>query len=298
MALTPKQLTALRLLRRYFYLRTAHFKGEFIRLGLLRKDDDSAVTRGVLGQLERKLGFIRRHEPKMVNENGHPAPIFVLTVKGAAALAQELNDCSMLLTVEPNFRDWMSLNHYCALSSLHLTIDQAVAAQDYVKLHALYFEHEVINPAAAGGQKYRLHTTVSTNPTVYCCADSAMEVEVKGYRRALVIEYETGADGNPARVAAKKAKGHHGLATKQLFTRFFPGARDMRVLCFCPYESWMHHLRRELKERPGAEYWLFCDTRSVKPETFLHGEIFFDVSRGPFPLIAPPSPGPGPREGR
>src|SRR5438067_29851 len=100
MALTPKQRAAMRLLRRYFYLRTAQIRKELIRLGLLKRDDDGAATRGIIRSLE-KLSYIRRYEPKLVGDGGTVAPIFVLTILGSAALAQDLNDCSMLLTVEP-----------------------------------------------------------------------------------------------------------------------------------------------------------------------------------------------------
>lgn len=299
MALTPKQRATLLRLRRSFYCRTAQIRKELIRLGLLKKDDDGAHTRGIIRSLE-KLGYVRRYNPKLIGDGGTVAPIFVLTILGSAALAQDLNDCSMLLTVEPNFKDWMSLDHHCAVGELHVTTDRAFERQDYVKLRALYFEHEVIKPDAEDpSKKFRLYTVVTESPRIPCCPDSAMEIEVKGWRRCLLTEYETGADGSPARVAAKKHKGHFGMASKQLYKRFFPEARDSRVLAFCPYESWMNHLRSEMKGKPGAEFWLFCDTRKVTPETFLHGDIFYSVDKGPFALVPPPVPAsPPPGEGR
>src|SRR5439155_1358503 len=116
-------------------------------------------------------------------------------------------------TIEPNFADWMSLTHYCALSSLHITIDAAFAQQNRVRMHKLFFEHEVINASAEKGAPFRLHTTVNPLPAIYCCPDSAFEIEISNHRRAIFIEREMGSD-LPARVVAKKHKGYALLAEK------------------------------------------------------------------------------------
>src|SRR5438552_6234699 len=102
----------------------------------------------------------------------------------------------------------------------------------------------------------RLHTEVNDFPKIYCCPDSAFETELNGNRRAWYVEYETGADGSPMRVVAKKHKGYAGLAQGK-FKRHFPEARSLRVLCFCPSPGWRDAMRREMKGKPGEELWLF-----------------------------------------
>ena len=225
-------------------------------------------------------------------------PIYVLTMKGSCELAAQTGDCSLILTVEPTFRDWMSLNHYCALADLHWKIDTAINAQSYVKQHGLYFEHEVIcSSAKEPWKKYRLNTRVSDK--LYCCPDSAFETEVNGCRRAWMVEREMGSD-TPGRVMAKKHKGHHALAAGKLYQRWFPQAADMRVLAVCPNAGWRDLLRREFIERhgeltklkPGAELWLFVDVHDVTPEKFLHEPIFYTVDRGPLPFVPRPAASP------
>ncbi len=290
MAVTARDLDILRLLRRYYYLRTAQ-----IRDVVAPHDDEGSITRGRLRKLQ-EAGYIRRHQPKMTDGLSATAPpIFILTIKGSAVLATETGDCSQILTVEPTFRDWMSLNHYCALSSLHITIDAAFALQSYVKMHALYFEHEVVDAKATEPSKrFRLHTTVSAAPLVFCCPDTAFETEVNGYRRAYYVEREMGSD-TPARVAAKKHKGYAGLHAFELFRKnHFPLARDFRVLAFCPNASWRDALLRELKGKSGAELWQVAAMPDVNEHTFLHGNLFHTVTEGAKALVKAPAGSPVP----
>lgn len=282
--LTPRKIAILRCLRRYFFLRASQ-----IRDLVIPHDKDASITRDCLRRLHAEK-LVHRNDPRMVNPLTNTAPpIYVLTQKGSCELAAATNDCSLLLTVEPNFRDWMSLNHYCGLSSLHILTDAAFAAQTRVRQTALYFEHEVINPEATDGQRYRLHTAVSQLPPLFCCPDSAFETDLSGHRRAWYCEYETGSDGSPKRVVAKKHKGYAGLGQFNLFKRHFPQARDFRVIAFCPNASWREAMRREIKGKPGCEYWLFVSLAEVKAETFLSGPHIYSAERGPFPLIPPAS---------
>lgn len=281
--MTPIKVAILKLLSRYRYLRTADIKQALLRMGHVRSDDDGSFTRSVIRKLEND-GLLRRHLPKMVQPGtNQAAPVFAPTVQGSSVLAQELGDTKWLLTHEPNFRDWMSLNHYCALSSLQMTIDQAFAGQKLVKLKKLVFEHEVVNPDAQDPSKrYKLYTRIDDK--VVCVPDSMMEIEIGTERRLLYTEYETGSD-TPGRVSSKKHKGFAGLAEKKLWKRHGPEASGFSVLCFCPYRSWRDHLRHDMKDKPGQQYWLFCDVSELKPETFLHAPIWYTAEAGPIPLI-------------
>jgi hypothetical protein len=293
MALTARFIGILTALRRYFYLRTAD-----IRDMVVPADADGSITRECMRNL-LKLGFVRRHEPRLLEVGRMTAPpIYVLTLAGSCALATETGDCSLMLTVEPTFRDWLSLSHYLSLSRIHWTIDGAFAAQSAVTQHALYFEHEVIRPDAdEPSKKYRLNTKVTD--AVSCCPDSAFETEYRGSRRAWYVEREMGSD-TPGRVAGKKSKGYAALG--RFFQRHFPHATDFRVLAICPNAGWRDMLVREMVNKPAAELWLFCAIGDVTVEKFLHEPIFYKLQanpeaakpgekmavRGPLPLIPRP----------
>ncbi len=283
MTLTPRDIAILRLLRRYFYLRVTQ-----IRDAVAPHDDDGSIIRGRMRKLAA-AGLVKKYQPKLLDLNGSVAPVFVLSAKGSNILTAETGDASLLLHTEPNFADWMSLNHYSRLAALHMTIDAAVAAQDRVTLHALHFEHEMVQPNEADpSKKYRLHTVVSETPRLVCCPDSAFETGLNGFRRAWYVEREMGSD-TPARVAAKKCKGYAGLAGAALFRRHFPQARDCRVLWFCPSAGWRDALRRELKDKPGHELHLFIASPDVTRDSILHGPIVYTIDRGPLPLVPSPA---------
>lgn len=282
MTLTPRQIEILKALRRYFYLRTAQ-----IRDLVIPADKDGSITRECLRGLLRHE-FVRRHEPRILEQGKTTAPpIYILTLAGSCALATQSGDCGFLLTIEPTFRDWLSLHHFCALSSLHMTIDAAIAAQTYVKQHALYFEHEVMADSEDPAKKYKLYVRLS-NGAIKCCPDSAFEVEIATYRRAYYVEREMGSD-TPGRAAGKKHKGFAELARTKSFQRHFPQARDFRVLAVCPHAGWRDAMRREMKGKAGQEFWLFCSVTDVTPDTFLHEPIFYTTDKGPLPFVPAPA---------
>ncbi len=274
--------------RRYWFLRARQ-----VQRKLIPHDSDCAIVRSILRRLCNE-GWLRKHQPKMVDtmSGGYStAPIYTITTQGASVLAAEINDARYLLAAEPSFSQWMSLSHYCALSSLHIMIDDAFVDKDYVKQTALYFEHEVVNPEAKDGSKYLLHMTVSKpgEKPLFCCPDSAFETDVRGNRRAWLTEFETGSD-TPKRVFAKKHKGTIGIALTGTWKRIFPESSAFRVLCFCPSEAWMHALRKEFVGSKAAEYWRFCATPLVNAQSFLHGEIFYTADKeGPAALLPRPT---------
>jgi len=300
MTLTPRHTAILRAQRRYFFMTTAQ-----IRDASAPADKDGSVTREHLRKL-LALGFTKRHEPRFLETGKATAPpVFLPTVKGSCALAVATGDVNDILHVEPTFRDWISIHHYTALTSLHMTIDAAFAAQTHVTQHALYFEHEVVQPdALEPSKKFRLNTIVSDTPRIVCCPDSGFEVEVGGHRRAIYVEREMGSD-TPQRAIAKKHKGMALLSETGLFRRHFPLAKDMRVLAICPNPSWRDALRAAFKERDGvspklkagAHLWLFVAAQYVAKEAFLHEPMAHVVSekegvvteRGPLPFVPPPT---------
>jgi hypothetical protein len=281
----------MKMFRRYWFLRARQ-----VQRRLIPHDDDCAIARSILRRLCTD-GWLRKHNPKMVDtlSGSHSAaPIYTITATGASMLATEMNDASYLIAAEPNFSQWMSLNHYCALSSLHMMIDDALGGKDYVKQTALHFEHEVVSREGQGGSRYLLHMTVNKTgeKPLFCCPDSAFETEVRTTkaiaRRAWFTEFETGSD-TPKRVFAKKHKGYEGIDLNGMWKRIFPASEDFRVLCFCPSESWMHALRKEFVKSKAAEFWRFCATPNVNVEKFLHDDVFFKADKGPAAFTPRPS---------
>ncbi len=302
MALTSRQTIVLRALRRYWYLLTLHIRELIAREeGRQGWDRDGSITREVMRSL-LALGYVRRHEPHPPGDSRTKGPpIYILTQRGSCALARETRDTSDILTVEPTFKDYMSLNHYCRLASTHMKIDAAFAAQSCVKQHALYFEHEIVQPDTSDASKYRLHTSFLDSHVKFC-PDSAIEIDLNGYRRALYFEYETGSDGSAQRVANRKHKGAAQHHTTGLFRRHFPQARDMRVIAVCPYQSFLNDMRAAFREKKaekektlsGADLWLFVLDEELNAATFLHSPIFYTVDRGPLPLAPSPAAVSGP----
>ena len=284
MTLTQRDVGTLEFLRRYFYARTPQ-----IRDARFPADKDGSVTRGRL-RLAEKEGYVRRSGAQVVDplDPQTQAPVWALTVKGSAALARATGDASLLLKCEPSFKDWLSLNHFCALTALHWMIDRAIAAQTHVTLHALHFEHEVADPAATDpDRRYVLYTRTSEH--VVCVPDSLVVVQPAGLpRRAIYVEREMGTD-LPQRVAAKKHKGYAELAAGNLFKRHAPDAQDFRVLCLAPSPSWRDALRKEMRDKPGSDLWLFAATTDLTVQGVLHAPIVYKAADDKaVPLLPPP----------
>lgn len=297
--LTPRHVAILRALRRYFFMPAA-----LIRDATAPTDKDASVTRENLRRL-LPLGYVKRHEPRFLEFGKATAPpVYLPTIKGSCALAAATGDVNLILHVEPTFRDWISIHHYTALTALHMTIDAAFAAQDHVKQHALYFEHEVVQPdALEPSKRFRLNTAFPDSP-IRCCPDSAFEIEVKGYRRAIYVEREMGSD-TPMRVVAKKHKGYAELERTGLFRRHFPHARDFRVLALTPNAAWRDSLRAAFKEREGpatrlkagAHLWMFVAAPDLTAQSFLHEPIVHVIQEKgggiieppPLPVVPPPA---------
>src|SRR5258708_5403425 len=128
--LSARDLNVLKFARRYYF-----FRARQVQSRLVPRDGDCSITRSILRRLTQAV-LLRKHQPKMIDTlagNNSAAPIYTITAKGASVLAAEANDAGYLLTAEPSFSQWMSLNHYCALTSLHMMADDAFAGQEYVQ---------------------------------------------------------------------------------------------------------------------------------------------------------------------
>lgn len=293
MTLTARDIAWMGFLRRYYYARTSQISEAYFPA-----DADGSVTRSRVRLAERE-GYVRRNHSQVTDplDPRTQSPIWALTLKGATALARATGDASLVLRAEPSFRDWLSLNHFASLTSLHWMIDRAIAAQTHVVLHGLCFEHEVADASASDPDKrYRLYTR--TSEKVVCVPDSGIMIQAGCLPgRVIYMEREMGSD-LPTRVAAKKHKGYAELAAHGLHRRHFPEAADFRVLCLAPSASWRDAIRDAMRDKPGADYWLFVASPDLTADTVLHSPIVHRCGHaGPVPLVPPPAAPPAPSGG-
>ena len=79
-----------------------------------------------------------------------------------------------------------------------------------------------------------------------------------------------------------------------LFRRHFPSASDFRVLALCPSPAWRDALRREMKDKPGADVWLFASQTDLRADAVLHGPVWSKLDREGLSLVPAPTPEPTP----
>ena len=288
MELDPKELSGkkaeiMMLIRRYRVLRARQ-----IRDRLLPGDNDSSQTRAHLRNLVGP-GWLRKYQPKLVDplSHGSAPPVYTMTTKGGSMMAAITGNTNFLVDSEVSFSNWMSANHWASLSSLAMLIDDAFAEKDYVKLTAMHFEYD-IGDASERDPAKRFILYERLGEKVVFAPDMAIETDVKGHRRAWYSELEMGSD-SPARVAAKKHKGIAAFAASDRLPKQFPLARDFRVVVFCPNPGWRDILRKEMKGKPGQEFWMFCATSELTAERLLHEPLLYSVDKGPFPMLPRPT---------
>lgn len=282
MVVTDRDLELLKSLRRYRFLTTA-----LLRDLCITSDDDGRVTRDRLRKL-RHEGLVHKLQAEVVNPLTTPCvPVYIPTEKGCCLLASRTGDVRFLLGAQSSTRAWQNLAHYVEVSRLHIAIDRAFQAQRRVQMGDLYFEHDVLNPAANDpAEKYRLYTVITESPRrIFCVPDSAFEIVVGQHRKAYYVELERGTD-TPGRVAAKKTPGYAGLQATKKYLQHFPQAVGFAVLVFAPNAGWRDALREAARQHAGHELWRFASSTEVKADTFLSAPIFYTCTEGPFPLIA------------
>lgn len=261
----------------------------------VRPDGDRSRTRNDLRVL---LGMkaIRRYQPKIIDplSNGSAPPVYTPTCEGCSMLAAMTGKSEYLLNVEVNFNSsWMAINHMICESALGVTIHRAFEMEPLAKLTSLHFEHDVIDPTETLPER-RFFLYTNCDGRIRFCPDMAFESTLKnGERLASYVEYETGSD-TPARVAAKKHKGVAEFGSRALFARQFPQAHDFKLLAFTPNPGWRDALRKEMRNKPGKQFWRFCAMTEVSPTSLLRTPIWYTVDGGPFAfLVGQPTRPPG-----
>lgn len=281
---TSTLLSVLKLARTAKYVNRKIVQDEFFP-----RDADGSVTRDFLRKAAA-AGYLRRadatDEYRVQN-----APVYLPTEAGCCLLATHTGDMRWLLDCAPSVRSPQDFPHHLGVTRLLIQLQKAFAAQRYATCVRLVTEHDVLNPDAPAAQRIKLYTEVGSSRQggkIVCIPDCGFLVEVGSYARAYYVEFETGSDGSPSRVAARKAPGYAGLHQTQKFKLHFPQAQDLRVLAVCPNAGWKAALATALRDKPGGELWLCAAREDVTPLTFLHGEIAATPTGEKKPLVKPP----------
>src|SRR5262249_7559651 len=139
-------------------------------------------------------------------------------------------------------------------------------------------------------KRYKLFCVVQEQvKKIVCSPDAAFELRLPSgeHSMAYYLELERGSD-SPERVAAKKAQGYAGLAQTKKGKQHFPQAQGIRVLAISPSVNWSKSLRKAMmKDKPGAELWMFAALPELTPETFLHSPIRHTTAGEARPLVRP-----------
>ncbi len=279
---TDRDINVLELLLMCGFLVTSQ-----IRAQLFPNDRDGSVCRDRLRKLEA-AGYIIRRRAEVANPlTSNTMPVWIITERGICLLALRRNDASYLNQKPPCTRSWQNFTHYVCVADLMLTLRAAVAAQARVQLGPVYFEHTIVNAEAdEPSKRYKLYQLQEEPKKIVCAPDAAFEIVVGKHRRAYYLELERGTD-TPARVAAKKSPGYAMLRDTRKWRLHYPEAPDFRVIVVSPTPAWRDSLRKAMKDKSGADLWMFAAGSELTTESFLHGEVFTTVANGPRPLVRP-----------
>ncbi|GEM_PF-3377985 len=274
---TPRDWQICQALFRYKFLLTSQ-----IRDVVLAHDADCSITRRRLRRMEYGK-LVRRRGAELGNTpNITTAPIWTLTEHGACRLGTETGDERYFTFQEPK-SPWINLTHNVRCSQVAILMDQALVKQDRLRITALYFESDVIRVEAnSTSQRCKLFTEIETaSKKVVCAPDFGFEIEAGTQRRGYLCELETGSDGSPARIAARKSPGIAALAATQKWKEIFPQATSFAALMFVPHAGWRNALRKAMQDKPGAELWRFAAVNELTADNFFSSPVFYTVNEGP-----------------
>ncbi len=283
MVLTDRDASVLETLLFYGYLVTNQLRALFFQA-----DKDGSVARDRLRKMDA-AGLITRRRAEVANPfSSNTMPTWIITERGISALALYRDDTRFLSQKPPCTRSWQLFCHYVCVSDLAIKLRQSAAAQDRVQLGDMFFEHTVVNAEADDpAKRYRLYTVVCEQPKrVICAPDQAFEIRLGEHRMAYYVELERGSD-SPVRVGFKKTPGYAAFAQARRWKTHFPQAQKMKVLAVAPSANWRESLRKAIRDKPGAEMWMFAALGDVTPESFLCGPIWHTCEGEVRPLVRP-----------
>jgi hypothetical protein len=280
MQVQPDDFQVLHTIARYYVLTR-----EQIQQICFPKQASGRGTRKRLLRL-RNAGFIKKHSvPVALPMSNSAAPVYYPTQNGSEALASFFDDECWLAT---NTRSPRAdrLSHWIAINSTRLVIEQAVAAQDVVKLDGWITEWEVINKNARPPHQFVLHSQLSETPPLSCSPDAAFVLSVRGFRKVFYLEQDQGTS-SPKQVASRKAKGYAEAANILLHRTHFPttNAERFSVLVVTPSQYRCRAIGEAVSRQLRSDIWLMACQKDLTIESFLNEPIIYSPDGTLAPLI-------------
>lgn len=259
-------------------------------------DMTGRVTRRRLQALVSS-GLLSRHRAEVVYPNSAPAgSVYYPSAKGVALLAEHTGDNAILLTPtqQPVAHH---VAHWLAVSDTHISLNEAIAAQERVVLEGFINEWDVVNKEETEPHtRFRLHTLLSESPKLVAAPDAAFlltvpvksELSTVSFSKVFYLEEDRATSG-VNQVAARKCKGYAALAERGLHAKHFPATNvaTFTVLCITPNARRREALRKAFVGKVGSDLWRFAAGDELTPETFLHAPIWYPLSGDPMPLVKP-----------
>ncbi|MFO0966141.1 MAG: replication-relaxation family protein [Gemmataceae bacterium] len=260
-----------------------------IRRRRFPNDPDGRVTRRRLQHLKAN-GLVNRMTSYIHCTSGGPASsLYYPSRKGGELLAAHFGDVRFLATntqAPPAHYAW----HWQELTDVHMTLDDAIAAQNEVELLGWINEFDIVNKDETLPEKrYRLFTLLREAPhRLVCAPDCACLVAIDGESKILLWEIDRATSG-AKQEAISKPPGYAELANRNLQRRFFPQATvpGFTVVVVSPTAKRRDLLRQLFREVERADMWRFA----AKPEltatatTILFEPVFYPCEGAPAPLI-------------
>jgi len=279
--ITDRDIDILRLVVRYYILNRPQIQR------LCFKDHDSPrVSRRRLQTLV-SANLINRHNLVFHHPRaGSPGPVYYPSRRGCEFLADYFDDEKYLLT--PNQAPQSHhVFHWLAVSDTHITIDEAIATQDDVRLDGWLNEWDVVNKdESVPERRFQLYTLLRESPRLVCAPDAAFVLWVRQHKKVFYLEQDRDTCA-ARRVAASKTKGFHEMAARGLHLRHFPQATvpAFTVLLIAPKARRRDALRRAFRGKPGADLWKFAAATDLSADSFLHEPVLYPCEGDPMPLV-------------
>ena len=212
-------------------------------------------------------------------KNGAPAPVYYLSFKGNALLAEMTGDDRFLAipVQQPTMHHaW----HWLAVSETHITFDEVIRSQsddspNSVQIVDWFNEYDVVNPTKTLPEKrFRLYTLLRSSPRLICAPDAAFLLSTRGHAKVFYLEQDRATTG-VHQIAASKAQGYNVLAEVSGHRRHFPETTidTFTVLMVAPNARRRDALRKVIHEKRGAHLWRFASVEDLTPEKLLFEPI-------------------------
>jgi hypothetical protein len=279
--ITERDMRTLCAIARYYVLSRAHIQ----RL-CFPNDKTGRSTRRRLQALVRAELINRAPAPVFNTGGGSPWPAYYPSQRGLEFLAAHFDD-DRLLKIPSRVPLPLQLLHWLAVADTHIALDQAIAAQNAVRLEGWINEwHTVNQDETKPERRYRLYTLIRERPRLICAPDAAFLLEVDELSKVFYLEEDRATSGI-RQIAARKTPGYAELAKRNLHKRHFPRATvpGLTVLLITLTASRRDALRKAFRNKLGADLWKFAVKSDITPESFLHEPLFFPCEGDPVPLV-------------